>query len=260
MTRPSFAELAHAVLDGEASPAERAELAARVATDAKAREEWDSLETAVRALRAARPLPPPGDLKRNIMRSIQSEGAVRLTAGLDRRPAARLDRRFAGWLDRKLAIRLAATFATGCAAGILVWSLATGRGGPSNLTVSGTLAPLGGAPAAVVVLDAATAHARVELRRIGDTVEARIDARSTDGATLVLDHDPQRTLTAIGGIVPAPAHAALEPGSITITFSGDLRYSLRIHGAGAGSPLLHFTLRSLGQDREQEVPIPGDHP
>ena len=111
MRPEAFEDLAHAALEGDATPEQRRELEAHLASDPGARQRWLELETAFRALSRVRPVEPPLDLKPAIMRAIHAE----------RRAAPAKGR----GLGRLMGFRLASAFAAGAVAGAIVWSVAT---------------------------------------------------------------------------------------------------------------------------------------
>ena len=73
MSDQAFDELAHAVLDGIATPQQRATLDARLASDSIVRERWIHLEVAFMNLARIRAVEPPLDLKPAIMRAVHAE-------------------------------------------------------------------------------------------------------------------------------------------------------------------------------------------
>ena len=236
MTRGSFQELANAVLEGAATPEQRAALEARLASDPTAREQWRSLEIAFEALVSTRPVASPPGLKTQVLAALRDERARRGT------------RAWTGTgLGRALWPRVASAFAAGCAAGILVWTLVTGtRGTTGGLPASGALMPPAGSIRALdrTTLDAGTARATIETRGGPSTLQARVDAHSSGAAELTLELDPGLEPEALDPMVSKPWRVSFAPGRVTLEFSGDLRCTIRLHGTSAGQRSIRAVVRS----------------
>ena len=136
MTQDELLELMTAVLDGNASPQEEARLTAHLKSNPEARRFFEEAREGTRAL--------------------ETEGLAEMPRGLQSRirDSLRHDARqtqvgwWAGWLQAfrsRPALGLVPAFATGAAAGILIFSLLTGGGLPKEdgrHPVSGTMSPL----------------------------------------------------------------------------------------------------------------------
>jgi len=248
MMRESFEELANAALDGTATPDQRRALAARLETDARSRAAWTALEIAFEALARTRPVAPPPELKAAVMRAIHEDRAVRSMA-----PPP-----LAG-MRRGLALRLASAFAAGCAAGILVWTLATGNRGATieHLPAGGTMLPPGQSlrPLGHVTLDSGTARAIVETRGGASAIEAHIEAHAAGAGEMIVEFDPALEVQALDPIQVGLLHVSFAPGRVTLEFSGDLRCAIRLHGTHADERSVHVVMRS-GNGTAKGVPKP----
>ena len=228
MTSASFQELANAVLDGTATPEQRAALEAELEADAGARDQFHTLEIAFGALAHTPPLAPPAELKSRIMMAIRAE-----------RDRPRAGTRLLSGLSQLFTLRLASAFATGCAAGILVWVLATeNHGSTAGLPTSGAMMPpaQGERIGNGITLGAGMAHATIEARRGGSVIEAVISARANGPAELILQHDPALAPDGIDPLGSTPRQVSFAPGRVALQFSGELSCTLRFRGAST-SPL-----------------------
>jgi len=247
MTHDTFDELAHAALDGTATPQQRTALDARVSSDPAARERWLDLETANRALKQVRPVEPPLDLKPAIMRAIHAERRAALTSG----EASGVRER----LGRALGLRLASAFAVGAVAGVLIWPLVGGnRSGYGNLATSGTMMPEpGSATIDRLSLAAGTATLTIELVAMPHGVGARIEARAGGDAEIVLEHDATLKAKSLRDIEAQPLRAAFAPGQVGLEFAGEMRCTVLLEGAHASARPVRVTLRAGGMTSTGEL-------
>lgn len=168
MTQDELLELMTSVLDGDASPQEEARLAAHLKSNPEARRFFEEAREGTQALESEGLAEMPRGLRRQIRDSVRQD-ARRTPVG------------WVGWLQAfrsRPALGLVPAFATGAAAGILVFSLLTGGGLPgdgSRQPVSGTLSPL-------QAVEKDVALGRVDL----GTIEA---AAWTDGARVAVHLD-----------------------------------------------------------------------
>ncbi len=235
----AFEALAHAALDGTATPEQRATLDARLASDPTLRERWLDLETANAALAQVRAVQPPLDLKPAIMRAIHAERYAAQTAstgGVRER------------LGRALGLRLASAFAIGAVAGILIWPLVSAnRGVFSNMPASGTMMPEpGSATIDRLSLAAGTATLTIELVAMPRGVAARIETNAGGDAEIVIEHDATLTAEALHEIEGQPLRAAFAPGTVGLEFSGAMRCAVVLEGANAANRPLRVTLQAGG--------------
>lgn len=144
MTQDELLELMTAVIDGTASPEEEARLATHLQSDAEARRFFEEARIGTRALEAVGLAEMPRGLRRRI------HGALR-------HHTDRMSARRRGWMEAlrtRPVLGLLPAFATGAAAGILVFSLLTGGGLPDekgSRPVSGTMVPLPDVPMEVTL-------------------------------------------------------------------------------------------------------------
>lgn len=122
MTQDELLELMTAILDGTASPQEEARLAAHLQSDPEMRRFFEEARVGTRALKAENLVEMP--------RGLQDQIRHELRHRVHREPARRM-----GWMEALRArpvLGLLPAFATGAAAGILVFSLLTGSGFPGE--------------------------------------------------------------------------------------------------------------------------------
>jgi len=240
MTHDSFDELAHAALDGTATPAQRSALDDRLATDSSVRERWLDIQAAYRALEQVPKVEPPLDLKPSIMRAVHAERRVAASAGASAGVRERVGRAFG--------LRLASAFAAGALVTVLVWPLVTGdRGGYGNLPASGMMMP---GPGAATIdrlsLAAGTATLTIELVAIPHGVVARIEARAGADAELVLDHEATLAAESLREIEGQPLQVSITPGSVGLEFAGEMRCAVLLQGDDASKQPIRVTLRAGG--------------
>lgn len=247
MTHDAFDELAHATLDGTATPEQRTTLDAQLGSDPAARERWLDLETTYSALGHMRAVEPPLDLKPAIMRAIHAER--RAAHGSSESVGVRAR------LGRALALPLASAFAMGAVAGVMVWPLVAGdHSGFNNLPASGTMMP---GPGAATIdrlsLAAGTATLVIELVTVPGGVGARIEGRAGGNAEIVLEHDGTLAVESLREIEAQPLRAAFAPGRIGIEFAGEMRCSILLKGSHAATRRVRVALRAGGMTSTGEL-------
>lgn len=246
MIDEAFDELAHAALDGTATPEQRATLDARVASDPEARERWLDFETAHTTLARVRNVEPPLDLKPAIMRAIHAE---RRSSAPGHFEGAR-ER-----IGRAIGLRLASAFAIGAVAGILIWPLiSANRSSFRNLPTSGTMMPEPGtATIDRLSLAAGTSTLTIELVAMPRGVAARMETNAGGNAEIVIEHDATLTAESVREIEARPLRVALATGAIGLEFAGEMRCSVLLKGARAAKRPMRVTLRAGGMASTGEL-------
>lgn len=246
MIDEAFDELAHAALDGTATPEQRDTLDLRLASDPVARERWRDLEAAYSGLAQIRTLEPPLDLKPAIMRAVHAELRSTQQAG-----AGGIRER----LGRALGLRLASAFAIGGIAGILIWPLVSANlGDLRNLPASGTMMPEPGtATIDRISLAAGTSTLTIELVAMPRGVAARMETNAGGNAEIVIAHDASLTVESVREIEGRPMHVAFTTGTIGLEFAGGMRCTVLLKGAKAAKRPMRVTLRSGGMASTGEL-------
>jgi len=243
MTHEAFDELAHAALDGTATPEQRTALETQLASDPRVRERWLDLQTAHGALEQVRAVEPPLDLKPAIMRAVYAEQRSAPFAGAS------------GRLGRALGLRLASAFALGALAAVLIWPLVTGdRTGYGNLPASGAMVPRPGAPTIDrLSLAAGSATMTIELVAIPQGVAARIDVHGGGNAEIVLEHDAKIVSEAVTEIEARSLGAAFTPGKVHLELVDDTRCTILLGGVKGSIRPMRVTLRAGGMTSTGEL-------
>lgn len=143
MVEEKFVELIHQEIDAENTPDETAKLKAFLAKNTEARKLYDELAAAAGMLREVKAVEPPGNLKNNILRSIQPD-----------RYAARAKKPVLGGIKSVVdmlfgapsyQLKYAFAFAFGLMAGLFIYALMSGtsqqqQAGIDNSNLYGTMA------------------------------------------------------------------------------------------------------------------------
>ncbi len=245
MIDEAFDALAHAVLDGNATPQQRATLDARLASDPAARERWLDFETTHTTLARVRNVEPPLDLKPAIMRAVHADRQSSATGHFE---GAR-ER-----IGRAIGLRLASAFAIGAVAGILIWPLVANRGDLRNLPTSGTMMPEPGtATIDRLSLAAGTSTLMIELVAMPKGIAARMETNAGGTAEIVIEHDATLTAESVREIEGRPLRVALTTGTIGLEFAGEMRCTVLLKGAKAAKRPMRVTLRSGGMTSRGEL-------
>ena len=229
MLDEKYEELLHRVVDGEASPAEAAELRAYVARLPEAQVYFEDVQKLLRVLQTVRDVEVPADLQRDIVEATRRRTSTP-------RPGARAR----GWqaplsqVREALRARSAATFGLGFASGTALVALVLG--GLSDRMPWNTSDGVGaiGAAGAMRQLDQQSlvlgdATLEVATGSQGDRVVAELTVRAVAATTIVLDFEEQ-TLRGLGvelGAEPQPGPSAstdgieVGPGKVSIRSSGN---------------------------------------
>jgi hypothetical protein len=247
-----FDELANAVIDGVASPEERAALQAWLDRDPAARQRFQTLELAVRALARVPKAEAPADLRREIMKAVRKEPALRPS----RPPLQVTTTPWRSWSDvmsRALGLRLAAAFAAGIAAGAIVFTLATGGrpmgGGPAT----GTMAP---PEIEGVLLTAGPARAVVDGTPVRDQLALRISVTSTSPASFEVTWAGDSSFDGFERIEGLVTSVNAAPGRVALELQGpSFQGVIRLRGTPAPTQLL-IRLRSTNNMDERSLAVP----
>ena len=238
-----FEEIANLVLDGVASPAERAELDATIARDPAAREQWETLQATFAELAKLTAPEPPADLKPAILRAIRAESTPAI-ARAERRPL---------WDF----FRWGTAFVAGAAAGILIWSQIAGRDTrdiPSSATM---MPPAAGTTLARTALEAGRAKVEIESRDVNGDLELRLRGRAAADAQLVIEHGAGMKPVSIDGNSGSTHRVAMAGDRTAVAFANALDCAIRFHADGSEKPTMYVTLES--ESRSAEGVIQGKH-
>jgi hypothetical protein len=144
MVDEKFVALIHQEIDAENSPDETAKLKAYLAQSTEARKFYDDLAAAANMLREVKAVEPPGNLKKNILRSIQPDRyAIRA-----KKPALGSIRSIVDMLfgAPSYQLKYAFVFAFGLMAGVFIYALMSSTSQQQaeidNSNLYGTLARL----------------------------------------------------------------------------------------------------------------------
>jgi len=240
-----FEELANAVLDGVATPAERAELDAAIAREPAAREQWEQLQATFAQLGRLTAPAPPADLKPAVMRAIRAESGASGNVRATRSPMFEV-------------FRWSSAFLAGAAAGILIWTMATGSHAVGDLPASATMMPPpAGTTLERTTLEAGRARVEIEARDVGGDLELRFHGRAAAEAQVVIEHGAGLHPVSVDGGGGSTHRVAMAGDRTAVAFANALDCAIRFHGDGTERPSIYVTLESDGHTAEKT--IPGKH-
>lgn len=242
-------ELIQDVLDGGASPEDRARLREILARDPAARERHAALAPLYGALNESQCEDPPAELRANVLRAIEA---------MPRKAAAG-----PGWfagvfstLARRPGWTLAYGFSAGAVVAVTVVTLVAGGLGPhtrAGLPVAGSIAPMSARSAATLVsrekVLAGDAEVTLETWRDLDAVELRVWPGGAAGLETEVSYDERVLRTTGVSWLQSGRHTFdVMPGHAVTRQVGDEPFRLDLT-ASADAPL-HVTLRRGGSKTE----------
>ncbi|HEY2954128.1 MAG TPA: hypothetical protein VGK89_02625 [Candidatus Eisenbacteria bacterium] len=252
MNSETLERLMNDVLDGVATPEERALLERHLETDPAARARHRELQGVFELLARVPMEDPPPELRTEVSLALAASSR---THGPARRAPAWTESMRAAFV-RRPGLGAASAFAAGALAVAIAVLALTRSLGPAapGLPVSGTMARP--APGPESLLD--TREARVEgatftitTRRGGDPWTVELAVRAAAPTEIELEFDPERlAVEDVHWSAPAEVHAT--PGRVRLGAGADVRYRLAFRARGEPSADLSATLRS-GKGSAKEV-------
>jgi anti-sigma factor RsiW len=243
MVDPRLHELIQHDIDGQLSPAERAELARALLENQEARRLRDELGRLDASLRDLPAEPAPAGLKDIVLESIFGTPRAEETAG----PAS----------GRGAAVlfRYAAVFLGGLVVASMAFYLSEPSGPADPRDLAGTMAKgtLYGDLAADASLEAGASEAATRLYRSGRRVVLELKTAGEGPSEVEITYDPA-TLTVVGVVPGVGSAGADEPAAGRLRLEG-LPGLRRIHfeGPESGEIRLDVALQSAAGDRAQET-------
>jgi hypothetical protein len=255
MSDDALDQLMQLVLDGEATPDERARLERAMAERPEVAARFDDLKSVFEALGAVRMAEPPEDLTSDIERALEEE------ASEQRRPhAIELDEPIAngrglldGWMSalrHRPAPALGLALVSGAALGAVVVAAVTGilGVGANDPRVAAQMGPV---PVAEVLaidrrsMEAGGAKLAIDARRGASTLECELVVTATGPAEVEVAYDPARQRL-VGLELPRPRDSRFlhEPGRLWFQPEGNARYLVRFAESGTSTELFRVTLKS----------------
>jgi|GEM_PF-4701180 len=240
MTIDELQQLMLDVLDGTASAEEEAALASALESDPTLRQRFEDARVAGCAMEGVGLAELPQGLRDEIRASIRSER---------RRPVQVAGRR-TGWrgllVDRPL-FSFASAFATGAAAGILLFALLTGKvpiGGTTHPPIQGVMRPLEGSPTTGAFSQMDFGDATVGVWGQGQELCIRIESKTPkpSAGPIEIDFDPT-TIEPTSALWSTGTEGRIEIAADGLTVTprgaGICELRMRIRSGSAASVQIH---------------------
>jgi hypothetical protein len=245
MADPRLIELIHLDLDGQASPAQRAELAQRIERDPEARSLHEEMRAVHRALDHREQVEPPEDLRAQIAEDVRR--AVSAREEPVRRFSAASDR-------RRRVVRLGFALAAALVLVVLLAPALMKNVDPDQ--ARGTMAPRAAEERAssVIPMTGAGIEGRIYTATAGRELLMRPELDSPGEGRLEVRFEPREV--ELVSIVGAVGSSNMEAGRVVVELGGDppeLRFARR--GDGAVSLSLNITIDG-GGETSMEVGFP----
>jgi hypothetical protein len=219
-----FEQLADLVLDGTASPAERAELARIMDSDPTARQQYAELEAFFTDLRSMPRRAAPPDLLPTTLAALETISPPRAT------PRGSWIEALRSWLRPRPALRYGAVFAAGIVASTLFF-VGLRSEVPHNDATMGSMMPEIAVRPVRLAIPQGTVEATVKPE--GNNWIVSLESDLTQPASLVIEHN-----LALVALSPASgANGTFAPGTLSFELGGRTSFRITLASTGAITPV-----------------------
>ncbi len=245
MIEPRIIQLINKEIDGVNTPRASARLRTYLETHVEAREFFEEHVRLAEALQKIEPVPPPANLKKNILNAVRAQSKSPHTE-------ARLLQWLASAIRAPRVPRYAFAFVAGLMVGILLYSVALDdllqRVFVDTSELTGTVLPpqSGRTPQLAAKLDVAAegVSGTIVVRASAAEVRVAVDLATDRRVTVALDYDEQKLVFA-GFETQNVAGMAImsNPGHVTFTQQARGNDELRFSRLSSEAAALRFTIR-----------------
>ena len=255
MRDDEFDRLVNDELDGVATPAQKAELARRLAEGEVARARYQEIQTVFGMLDRIESVDPPPSLRGNVLRAVESRARTRpergglrglIQAGFGKRPG----------------LGLGYAFAVGAVVGALALAIGNGlfdRAGLRGPEMQGALLPPTGSHVDTVHLAAKGAQATGEMWTDSNgIVSVRLEVQSVGPFEAHITFNPEAYApVSLRRVEPSGGRFDLRRGELQVEDRGSARLELRLRAVGSSRPALTLWIgTSLGSAEGRLLPFP----